>query len=224
MANLAVATFPGRSILWGRMKGLGSEPIDIGWGIGATTGSANANVNLFAPATETRIAGTSTAVSTTQLADTYQVSGTLTCLVGIKTITEVGLFDTTTLSPTTTLATTISTTAQTSVTLGAAIGPTSGSFYVQLENETMLVTGGQNTTIITFTRAQLGSAAAASHAVGAVITVGGDGGAATNFSLGGQTATVNAAQGGNCFIHADFAGIALAVNDSILFTIKDQLT
>jgi hypothetical protein len=42
--------------------------------------------------------------------------------------------------------------------------------------------------------------------------------------LGGQTATVGAGQGGNNFCHADFAGIALNVNDSILFTVKDWLT
>jgi hypothetical protein len=48
----------------------------------------------------------------------------------------------------------------------------------------------------------------------------------TNASLGGQTATYanTTAKGGSLFAHADFAGIALNNNDSILFTWKDQLT
>ncbi len=188
------------------------------------TASANPDVNLFAPATEVRVAGTSTGITTTQLADTYQVTGTLTCLVAGKTITEAGLYDTTTLSGTTTIASTISTNAQTSVTIGAATGPTTLNFYMQIGNEVVLVTGGQNTTTITFTRAQLGSTAGNSYPIGTPITVGGDGGARTNFTLGGQTATVNAAAGGNMFAHADFAGIALNVNDSILFTWKDTFT
>jgi len=195
--------------------------LNIGWGTSAVTASANADVNLFAPATETRTAGTSTVVSTTQLGDTYQVTGTMTCLVSSKGITEAGLFDTTTLSGTTTIAASLTSTA-TSITLGAARGPTTLNFYMQIENEVVLVTGGQNTTTITVTRGALGSTAA-NHASATPITVGGDGGASA-FSLGGQTATVNAAQGGNMFVHADFAVINLNVNDSILFTFKDQLT
>lgn len=225
MAVAANVTYPGRSIMWGRFKGLGTEPLNIGWGTsGGFTGAAAANVNLFVPATEVRVAGASTVIQTTQLGDTYQVTGTLTCLVGAKTITEAGLFDTTTLSGTTTIATTISTSTQASVTLAAVVGPTTLNFYAQIANETVLVTGGQNTSIVTFTRAQLGSTAPASYPVGTQFTVGGDGGARANFTLGGQTATVNAAAGGNMFGHADFAGIALSVNDSILFTFTDTLT
>lgn len=224
MANAATVTYPGRSILWSRMKGLGTEPLNIGWGTSAVTASANSDVNLFAPATETRVAGASTAITTGQLADTYQVTGTLTCLVASKTITEAGLFDTTTLSGSTTISSTISSAVQTSVTLGAAVGPTTLNFFAQIGNEVVLVTGGQNTTLVTFTRAQLGSAAGTSYPIGTPFTVGGDGGARANFSLGNQTATMTAALGGNMFAHADFAGIALAINDSILFTWKDQLT
>ncbi len=100
---------------------------------------------------------------------------------------------------------------------------TASNFYIQVENEVELVTAGQNTNTLTVTRAALGSASAA-HAIGVAVTVGGDGGANSTYSLGGQTATVAAANGGNNFAHADFAGIALSVNDSILFTWKDQAT
>lgn len=223
MANAAVATFPGRSILWARMRGLGTEGKNIGWGDGAQTASANSNVNLFKPQTEARTAGTSTMIATSFLADTYQVVGTVVCAVGAKTITEMGLFDTTTLSPTTTISNSL-TTATTSITIGSGTGlPGSGNYYMQLLNETVLVTGGQGTTTLAVTRAQLGSTAAVA-ASGSAFSLGGDGGANANAGVGGQTATVAASAGGNMFAHADFAGVALSVNDSIAATWTDQLT
>lgn len=227
MANQATATYAGRSLLWALVKqqNAPTEPKNIGWGTGATTASANPDVALFGPQTEARVAGTSTFVTTSFLADTYQVTGTITCLVGAKTITEAGLFDTTTASSTAVIATSSQAIGATTITLSATIGPSSNNFYIQVENEVQLVTGGQNTTTLTVTRGQLSSTAAA-HAIGATASSGGDGGAAANASLGGQTATAAQvlAKGGNMFAHADFAGIALAVNDSIAFTWKDQLT
>lgn len=221
MANANVATYSGRSILWNRMKGAGAEAKNLGWGTSSVTQSANSNVNLFAPATESRTAGTSSLTTTTQLADTYQVVGTITCATSSKTITEVGMFDTTTLSTTTTISNSLATTT-TSITFGSNPGPTTGNYYIQVENETLLVTGANSTTL-TATRGVLGSSAAI-HASGTPATIGGDGGAGTGGATSGQTATVNAALGGNMFIHADFAGIALNVNDSIAFTISDTLT
>lgn len=224
MANAATATYAGRSIIWSRVKGAtATEPKNIGWGDSLVTQSANPDVNLFKPQTEARTAGTSTAITTSQLADTYQVTGSITCATGSKTITEAGLFDTTTLSPTTTLAATLAIGAS-SMSLGSATGlPSSGNYYMQIENEVVLVTAGQTTTLQTISRGQLGSAAAG-HAASTPTTLGGDGGANSNFTLGSQTATVAAANGGSMFVHADFGGIALNVNDSINFTFQDQLT
>ena len=146
MATAATATFSGRSIVWNRMKGNGTEGKNIGWGTGGgLTGSANSDVNLFAPATEARTAGTSTLTTTSFLGDTYQVVGSIVCAVGAKTITEAGLFDTTTLSNTTTVSASM-TAAQTTVTLAAASGIASNNYYRQLEKEVVLVTSGQNTT------------------------------------------------------------------------------
>lgn len=222
MANAATATYPGRSIIWNRLKGSGTEPKNIQWGDSTNTGSANSDVNLFKPQTEARTAGTSTLTTTTQLADTYQVTGSITCAVGAKTITEVGLFDTTTASPTTTLAASLTASA-TVATIGSVSGfPTSGNYYAQVEKEVLLVTGANSTTL-TATRGALGSTSAV-HASASPFTLGGDGGAGTGGATSGQTATVAAASGGNGFIHADFAGIALSVGDSINFTITDQLT
>lgn len=223
MANAATATYSGRSIMTNRLKGNGTEPKNIGWGTSAVTGSANPDVNLFNPATESRTAGTSTLVTTTQLADTYQVTGSIVCAVGAKTITEAALFDTTTLSPSTTISNSL-TTASTVITIGSGTGlPGTGNYYIQIENEVILITAGQGTTTVTASRGQIGSTAAV-HSSGSPTTLGGDGGAGTGGATSGQTATVAAAQGGNLFAHADFAGIALSVSDSINFTFKDQLT
>jgi len=222
-ANAAVATYSGRSILWNRVKGSGTEPKNIQWGDSTVTASANPDVNLFKPQSEARSAGTSTLTTTTQLADTYQVTGTVTCAVGVKTITEAGLFDATTSSPTTTVAASMTASA-TAMTIGSGTGlPGSGNYYMQLENEVVLVTAGQGTTTLTVSRGVLGSTSAV-HSSGVATTLGGDGGAGTGGATSGQTATVAAAQGGNVFIHADFAGIALSVSDAINFTFKDQLT
>src|SRR6266568_2040283 len=144
MATANVATNSGRSILWNFVKaGAGAaEPKNIGWGTGASASVSPAqifNVNLFAPQTEVRVAGASTLTKTAQLADTYQVIGTLTCAVAAKTITEAGLFDTTTLSVSMTAATTV-------VGLGAASGIATSSYYRQIELETVLVTAGSNST------------------------------------------------------------------------------
>ena len=224
MANAATATFAGRSIITARLRGLGTEPKNISWGTSAITGSSNSDVNLFAPATESRVAGTSTMVATSFLADTYQVVGSITCLVSGKTITEAGLFDSPTLSPTTTLASTVTSNAVTTLTLSGAVGPSTGNFYAQVGNEVVLVTGGQNTATITVVRAQLGSSPGASYAVGTAFTPGGDGGSYVNAALGGASSTWTAALGGSLFAHADFAGIAVSVNDSINFTFRDQFS
>ena len=221
MANAATPTYSGRSLLWGRMKGLMTEGKNIGWGIGTSTASANPNVNLFGPTTEARTAGTSALTTSAYLADVYQVVGTITCAVAGKTITEVGLFDTTTLSTTTTLAASLTASA-TSATFGANPGPVSGNYYIQVNNETILCTGAGSTTL-TVSRGALGSTAAIQPS-GSVATLGGDGGAYANGTVGGQTASVTAALGGDMFIHADFAGVALNTNDSISFTLLDTLT
>ncbi len=225
MANVATATFAGRSLLWSRMQGTGTAPKYIKWGDSLVTASANSDVALFRPQTEAPATGTNTVVSTVQLADTWQVTGTLTCLVATKTISEMVLSDTPTLSGTTTIAGTLATVGTVTLTVGAGANlPTSGNFYAQIENEVVLVTGGQNTQTLTVSRSQFGSATA-THAIGVPVTFGGDGGA-TAFGIGGQTtsAALVGSFGGSAFCHADFIGIGLAVNDSILFTVKDTLT
>jgi FtsP/CotA-like multicopper oxidase with cupredoxin domain len=73
-------------------------------------------------------------------------------------------------SPRTTARTSATTAAQTSITVASAAGfPTSGAYYVRIDNEVLQVTAGQGTTTWTVARGQLGTTAA-THANGATIT------------------------------------------------------
>lgn len=62
----------------------------LGWGTGS--GQGVAATDLATPATESRTAGTDSAVTTTTTDDTFQVTGTITA-TGTRAITEVGVFD-----------------------------------------------------------------------------------------------------------------------------------
>jgi len=81
----------GKAITTSRLKGTGTEPNYVAWGTGAGT-AAIADTTLFTESAETRVAGTSTQVTTTTTNDTYQVVGTLVASAG-RTITNAGLFD-----------------------------------------------------------------------------------------------------------------------------------
>jgi len=73
-------------------------------------------------------------------------------------------------NPRTTSRTSATTAAQTSITIASAAGfPTSGAYYVRIDNEVLQVTAGQGTTTWTVARGQLGTAAA-THAGGAAVT------------------------------------------------------
>lgn len=86
-----VITNAGRDIITNRIKGSGTEPVYVGWGTGAGT-AAVADTTLFTEASESRVSGTSSRVTTSVTNDTYQVVGTITA-DGSKTITNAGLLD-----------------------------------------------------------------------------------------------------------------------------------
>lgn len=224
-------TFAGRSTIIGRLQGTRTEPKWVGWGDSTSGGgtivtTANGDVNLFDPLPETRTNTSATAVTTTQLADTYQVVATITASAS-RSVREAGMFDTNTANSGTTSFTGAITSGATGSQITAAqtgTFPATGvNFYCQLENEVVLAAWVDATHINLVTRGVLGSTAAA-HNANAVISAGGDGGAHTNYSLGAATTDVTAAQGGSMFAHADFAVISLNLNDSIQFTWKDQFS
>ena len=236
MVNANVVTWAGRSIYNNRLKSNGTEPLNIGWGVGGVAGtdtaSAFSDVNLFGSVAilstpESRVAGSSNLLSTTQLGDTYQVTGTVTALAS-RAITEVGLFDVAgavaSLSAMATITTLTNSVTSGTIAANTRAFPSSGNYYAQIDNEVVLVTGGQGGTTLTFTRGALGSTSA-THAAGAYITTGGDGNAfATNNSVSGETWNPTGSNGGSMFVHADFGVINLNTNDSIAFTLKVQLS
>lgn len=96
MATLVVNN--GKGIITNRLKGAGTEPLNVGWGTGAGT-TAAADTTLFTEAlvtlaagTTDHTAGTSTQQTTTTTNDTYQVVATRTA-TGSGTVTNAGLWD-----------------------------------------------------------------------------------------------------------------------------------
>jgi hypothetical protein len=97
-----VATFcvdGGLAIFTNRLKGSGTEPLNIGWGTGAGTAVATDTtlfteklVDLTTSAGTDHTVGTSTQQTTTTTNDTYRVVGTRTA-TGAGTVTNAGLFD-----------------------------------------------------------------------------------------------------------------------------------
>ena len=88
----------GLDIVTNRLKGAGTEPLNVGWGTGAgtttrtdTTLFTAALVDLTAGNTD-HTAGTSTRQTTHTANDTYQVIATRTA-TGAGTVTNAGLWD-----------------------------------------------------------------------------------------------------------------------------------
>ena len=212
MAN--IVTSKGREIMTGRMRGgtpTQTEPLNVGWGTNpATLTAAVTDVAPFTEASEARVAGTSSLVTTSTTNDTYQVVGTITA-AGAKTIAEVMLFDTTTKATTNTVAAggVVGSAVSTTLNTGSAFSPGNGNF-IQIRNEVMQVTAGSGTTALTVVRAQNGSSAISTIAAADVVTPG---------NPPGQTGIA----AGNLFAHCDFTGLALASGDSIQFTLKVQV-
>lgn len=201
------------------------------WGYpGGTGGPTNtaliSDVNLFQPGLESRAAATTGLASANQLGDTIVFTGTITA-TGTRTINEVGLFESSSQSPTGTTNTTAANSSQTAVGLigaGAANLVSSGTYLAQWDNEIVYVSSGAGSNSLTIVRGQLGSTAAA-HNASVPFTAGGDGGAhAANSSIGSATWVPTGANGGSIIAHCDFANIGLNINDSIAFTLKTQLS
>lgn len=97
MATFLVDT--GLAATTGRLRGVGTEPLNIGWGTGAGTATRTDTtlfteklVDLSTSAGTDHTVGTSSQQTTTTTSDTYQVLGTRTA-TGAGTVTNAGLFD-----------------------------------------------------------------------------------------------------------------------------------
>jgi hypothetical protein len=211
--SAVVVTSKGRDVATARFIGATptqAEPKVIAWGTGnaADTIASVSDIGLFSESAEARVTGTSSQVTTTTTSDTYQVTGSITAS-GVRSITEVGLFDSTTKPFSTTWSVVPTTTAGTTGTLAAAYTPANGTL-IQSGTEVMTVTAGTGTTSVTVTRGTNGSTAIAQT----------NGWAATTGNAPGSSATV----GGTCFVHGDFTAVALNTSDSIAFTIQVKVS
>jgi hypothetical protein len=88
MATLVVNG--GRAIITNRIKGAGTEPNFVAVGTGVGT-AALADTTLFTEV-ETRVAGTSSLVTTSTTNDTYQNIGTVS-ITATRALTNAGQFD-----------------------------------------------------------------------------------------------------------------------------------
>jgi hypothetical protein len=93
-----VVTNTGRGIVTNRLKGAGTEPLNVGWGTGAGTAGVT-DTTLFTEALVSgsaggtdHTAGVSTQQTTTVTNDTYQVVATRTA-TGAFSVTNAGLWD-----------------------------------------------------------------------------------------------------------------------------------
>lgn len=215
MATSVVVTRTGDAVVSGRMIGstpTQAEPKNLGWGIGgAGTGSpyaaAKTDVAPFGESAESRVAGTSSQVTTTYTGDTYQVVGTITS-ASTQTIAEVFLSDASSKPFSTTVAagasTVIGSSTATAMNVAADYTPANAT-YAQVDTEVMEVTAGTGTTSLTVARHQNGSTAISTISAGDVVTLGNPPG-----TTGGN---------GTLFVHASFSGLPLSSGDSLTSTI-----
>jgi len=85
------ATNLGLGIITNLLKGVGTSPNYVDWGIGSGAASVT-DTGLNSAGAEARTLGTMTQEQDSTLNDTYKVVGAITCTGGSKAITEVGLF------------------------------------------------------------------------------------------------------------------------------------
>lgn len=207
----AVVTAKGREIIAGRMRGSSptqAEPLNAAWGNNpAGLAAAVSDVGLFKEASESRVAGTSSIVTTTTTNDTYQVTATFTS-GSTQSIAEVALSDTAS-KPT----------AVDSVQGGSGVIGSSSSTnlvvanganfsvnqYIQVRTEVLKITA-ISTNTLTVTRAQNGSAAISTIASSDTVT-------------GGNIPGVSNVTNGSLFFHSDHGAQALSSGDSVAYTL-----
>lgn len=92
MADTVKIVDDGMDVITNRIKGSGTEPKYIGWGIGDTT-AANDDTGLESAGAEDRTECTTTQQTTNVTNDTYRAVGSITCVGAGKEITEIALYD-----------------------------------------------------------------------------------------------------------------------------------
>lgn len=210
---MAIVTGKGREIVWNRLKGSGSEPLNLAWGNNpASLTELSTDVAMYKEASESRVGGTSSLVTTATTNDTYQVTGTFTS-GSSQTIAEVGLFDSAT------KPTAVDTVQASSGVIGSTSGTTvivanganfAANQYIQIRTEVMQISSIASNTL-TVTRHQNGTAAISTIATSDTVT-------------GGNPPGNTAVTGGSMAFHSAHGAQALANGDQVSYTLKIQLT
>jgi hypothetical protein len=197
----ATVTTKGRSSIVQALLGSTlTTPKYIAWGTGSGT-SAPSDEGLFNEVVaDGRTSGTTSQITTSTSGDTFNVTGTLTASTS-ETITNVGLFTSSSTPYQNTLAAQVTSATQTNIQVtptGTGSLP-STPFDIQILSEVMTVTNvsGVNWTV---TRGVNGSTALSS------------------IPLTTQLSSVS----GTMFAKADFSSLTLSSGDSILFNINVQ--
>jgi hypothetical protein len=207
----SIITAKGREIIAGRMRGSSptqAEPLNVAWGNNpAGLTAATSDVALFKEASESRVAGTSSIVTTTTPNDTYQVTGTVTS-GSAQSIAEVALSDSAS-KPTAVDAVQSGSAvigSSSATTLVVANGANfSTNQYIQVRTEVMKITG-ISTNTLTVTRAQNGSTAISTIAANDVVT-------------GGNIPGVSNVTNGSLFFKADHGAQSLSSGDQVAYTL-----
>lgn len=101
MADVVYVADNGLGIITNRMIGAGTEPKYLVWGTGSNTAAVTDTIAQMTVASETAttaITGTSSRQQVSTANDTYRVVATGVCAGAGKTITEIGLIDSATVS------------------------------------------------------------------------------------------------------------------------------
>lgn len=212
----AVITAKGREVIAGRMRGSSptqAEPLNLLWGNNpAGLTAAATDVAPFKEASESRVAGTSSVVTTTTPSDTYQVTGTFTS-GSTQSIAEVALSDSAS-KPTAVDAVQTSSGvigSNSSTNLIVANGANfSVNQYIQIRTEVLKITA-ISTNTLTVTRAQNGSTAISTIALNDVVT-------------GGNIPGVSNVTNGTVFFKADHGAQNLSSGDQVSYTLTTKFS
>ncbi|MET7746191.1 hypothetical protein [Streptomyces sp. NPDC005385] len=212
----AVVTAKGREIIAGRMRGSSpsqAEPLNLAWGQNpAGLTAAVTDVGLFKEASESRVAGTSSVVTTTTPNDSYQVVGTFTS-GSTQSIAEVALSDSAS-KPTAVDAVQTSSTVIGSNSATSLIVANGANFsvnqYIQVRTEVLKITA-ISTNTLTVTRAQNGSAAISTIALNDTVT-------------GGNIPGVSNVTNGSVYFHAEHGAQNLSSGDQVSYTLAVKHT
>lgn len=200
-------------------------PTVIGWGTANGTNASSVlspaagptttigtgqyfDVGPFSESTEARVAGTATVTGNVITANTVtaQITGTITS-ASAQAIGEAFLVFSTTKPYETSVASGAMTNVSTALTVSTVWPAVSTPFYLQIDNEVVVVNTTTSTLIASvIARGQNGSAAAG-HPQNAGVSLGNIPGAGANNP-----------QHGDLFAHAGFVQLSLNIGDSIAFT------